>query len=330
MIEIRRLQKVIEHNTALDIEALLVGAGEIAALVGPVGSGKSTLLDVLIGRSHPTAGEVTLNGFDPFEEKRRFSQEVGVLFSDDSLYKNQSPQANLHFHCRLYGLPKSRAKEVLEQVGLADRADVKLETLPSGLARRLAFGRAILHAPKVLLVEEPFARCDQASLTLLSNLMRQLAAAGMTILILADDTAHLDPVCDAIYRLSKGRITEGYHPAEAQQPALPFKIPVRLEGRVVLVNPGEILYAEAGEGRAYLHTSTERYPTQFTLGELEERLSRSGFFRAHRGYLVNLQHVAEVIPYTRNSFTLMLDNEMKTEIPLSKGAAGELRELLGY
>jgi ABC-2 type transport system ATP-binding protein len=71
-------------------------------------------------------------------------------------------------------------------------------------------------------------------------------------------------------------------------------------------------------------------PTHFTLNELEERLLRSGFFRAHRSYLVNLQHVKEVIPYTRNSFSLRLDDEAGTEIPLSKSAAGELRELLGY
>jgi ABC-2 type transport system ATP-binding protein len=79
-----------------------------------------------------------------------------------------------------------------------------------------------------------------------------------------------------------------------------------------------------------LQTTERRLPTQFTLTELEERLSRSGFFRAHRGYLVNLQHVKEVIPYTRNSFSLRLDDAAGTKIPLSKSAASELRELLDY
>jgi ABC-2 type transport system ATP-binding protein len=71
-------------------------------------------------------------------------------------------------------------------------------------------------------------------------------------------------------------------------------------------------------------------PTQFTLTELEDRLVPSGFFRAHRAYLVNLQHVKEVIPYTRNSFTLVLDDPAESEIPLSKASARALRELLGY
>jgi ABC-2 type transport system ATP-binding protein len=99
---------------------------------------------------------------------------------------------------------------------------------------------------------------------------------------------------------------------------------------VALINPVEILYAEAEEGRAHLVTADGRMPTQFTLSDLERRLGRSGFFRAHRGYLVNLQHIKEVIPFTRNAFSLRLDDAAGTLIPLSKTAAAELRDLLGY
>ncbi|HAY85846.1 MAG TPA: hypothetical protein DCY42_13285 [Chloroflexi bacterium] len=107
-------------------------------------------------------------------------------------------------------------------------------------------------------------------------------------------------------------------------------IPAKLEGRVALVNPTDILFAIAQDNKAYLQTANDLFPTQFTLSELEKRLSRSGFFRAHRSYLVNLQHVKEVIPYTRDSFSLRLKDSANTEIPLSKSAARELRELLGY
>ena len=79
-----------------------------------------------------------------------------------------------------------------------------------------------------------------------------------------------------------------------------------------------------------LQTTDGPLSTRLTLSELERRLSRSGFFRAHRGYLVNLQHVSEVIPYTRNSFTLRLSDGAGTEVPLSKMAAAELKEMLGY
>ena len=330
MIEISSLQKVVDQNTELDLEALMVESGEIAAVVGPTGSGKSILLELIIGRSQPTLGSVRVDGLDPVANRDAFSRKVGVMFLEDGLYTHRSPLANLTFHSRLHGISKARAKVVLDQVGLVDRAKANLEKLPSGLARRLAFGRAILHEPEVLLLVEPFARCDEASISLLTKLMRQEADDGKTLLIFAEDSANLDNLCDTIHVLNQGRVIETRTPKEEGESQLPFKIPVRMEGSVALVNPADILYADAEEGRAYLRTTQGRLPTQFTLAELEERLSRSGFFRAHRGYLVNLQHVTEVIPFTRNSFSLRLDDAEGTLIPLSKSAAGELRDLLGY
>jgi len=330
MIELKSLQKVIDRKTAIDIEALSVKAGEIAALVGPVDSGKDTLFELLTGQSRPTAGEVLLAGVDPFVEQGQFSRQVGVLFSEDNLYKRQSAHGNLRFYCRLRRLPRSRAGEVLAQVGLADHAGTRVEKLPSSLVRRLAFGRAILHDPAVLLLVDPFAKCDDASISLLSKVMRQQADDGAALLIIADDTANLTSLCDTIYRLDQGRIVDVYKPEEERRSELPFMIPARLEGKIALVNPVDILYVVARDDRAILQTTEGLLPTQFTLTELEKRLARSGFFRAHRGYLVNLQHVKEVIPYTRNSFSLRLRDAVGTEIPLSKSAASELRKLLNY
>jgi len=330
MIELGDLQKVDDQNLVLDIESLTVGSGEIAALLGQVGSGKAALLDLLVGRSRPTVGTIRLAGVDPRADRDGFSRQVGVLFSEDSVYKGQSPLANLRFQCRLRGLPRSRASEVLAQVGLADSADTQVRRLPTGLARRLAFGCAIVHDPVVLLLVDPFARCDEATISLMSNLMRERAESGGALLILADDTANLTSLCDTVHTLTQGRIVESYDPQRERGAEMPFKIPVRLEGRVALVNPGDILYATSKGSRTFLQTTDDLLPAQFTLSELEQRLARSGFFRAHRGYLVNLQHVKEVIPYTRNSFSLILDDEAQTEIPLSKSAARELRELLGY
>ena len=330
MIELESLQKVIDQNTVIDIEALKVEAGEIAALVGPIDSGKETLLELLTGQTRPTAGEVTIDGFDPFAEKNQFSRKVGVLFAEDKLYKRMSAEGNLKFYGRLHRLPKARIAEVLKDVGLADHANVKVAQLPSNLKRRLAFGRAILHSPGVLLLVEPFANCDDTSVALLSELMHQLAADGVAVLIFAEDTTKLDPLCDMIYRLEKGRIVDAYQPGEEVQAGLPFMIPAKQEGKVDLVDPADILYVMAQDDRAFLHTTDGRLPTQFTLTELEKRLSLSGFFRAHRSYLVNLQHVKEVIPYTRDSFTLKMKDEAGTQIPLSKSAARELRKLLDY
>ncbi len=329
MIEIKDLQVLAGQQLILDVAALRVETGELAAIVGPPGSGIEAFFEVLLGRARPSAGSVRLAGCDP-ADRAAFSRVVGVLFTEDGLYLRRSPRGNLTLHCQLHGLPSSRADEVLAQVGLGEQAEARLDKLPPGSRRRLAFGRALLHRPQALLLADPFVRCDQATIALLGRLIRDLAEAGAAVLILADDAAYLEPLCDTIYTISGGRLAEAPRP-DATTPALqPFKIPVRTEDKVILLNPADIRYVEAQGGHAIIQTASGRLTTQFTLAELEARLARSGFFRAHRSYLVNLQHIREIIPYTRNSFSLRLDDAAGAEIPLSKSAAGELKDLLGY
>ncbi len=330
MIEIDHLHKVVGQSTVLAIESLRVGAGEVAAILEAGGSGTPALVALLTGQSRPTAGAVRVAGLDPVRDRTRLSQEMGVLFAENGLYERLPARGNLAFHCRLRGLPEARADEVLAEVGLADHAAVAAGKLPSGLVRRLALGRALLHRPRVLLLVEPLAGCEAASCALLVRLLRQWAGAGTAILILAAEGVGLAGLDPAIYALVEGCLVRSEVPAPGHANELPLKIPARLEGKVDLLNPADILYASAEKGQTCLHTAEGRIPTHLTLAELEERLARSGFFRAHRSYLVNLQRVRAVIPYTRDSFTLTLDDATGTEIPLSKAAAAELRELLGY
>lgn len=331
VIEIHDLQKMRGDSLALEIPALDIQTGQIAAVYGLAGSGKGLLLDLLLGRQQPSTGTIRLAGLDPASQKAKISRLLGVLFAEDSLYKQLSPLENLAFHAQLHGLPRSRAAWILAQVGLADQAQARIENLSPALQRRLAFGRLILHQPKVLIMVEPFARCDEDTCQLLERLLRKQVADGCAALILNQSAEGLSSLCDAIYPLYQGRLGDALRPSQdASTDYPPFKIAVRLEDKVILLNPADILYAEASAERALIATANERLPSQFTLSELEQRLSRSGFFRAHRSYLVNLQHIKAVIPYTRSSFTLRLDDANQTEIPLSKSAAAELKDLLGY
>jgi ABC-2 type transport system ATP-binding protein len=336
MIELTHVQKVVAQTTLVDIDSLSVAAGEIAAVTGLTGRHKTTFVALLSGQTRPTAGQIRLGEIDPVQDRHEFARQVGILTAENGLYPRLSARQNLTFYCDLYGLSSKRADEIMSLVGLQDHTSVQAEHLAPGLARRLAFGRAILHRPAILLLVDPFAECDQASVDLLTRAIKQVAEANTAVLIITSEGMRLSHLCHTIHVLEQGRHVHSYHPGESEtDEALPFKIPARLEGKVAFVNPADILYATAEDGRTFLCTGDGRIPTHLTLTEVEERLARSGFFRAHRSYLVNLQHIKEVIAYTRNSFTLILDSGVgrdndSTEIPLSKGAARELRDLLDY
>ncbi len=336
MIELTQLQKVVQQNILIDIPSLKVAAGEITAVSGLTASHKDTFIELITGLTPPTAGHIRLADIDPYKQRTLFAQKVGILPADIGLYERLTARQNLEFYCRLYGLPFGRAVEVLNLVGLQDQAQVRVQQLAPELSRRLALGRTMLHEPEILILVEPFKGSSPASVTLISQVLRQQAANGTAVLLIADESAAITAVCHTIIIMNQGQLSHSYTPNDQPTPPnMPFKIPARLEGKVALVNPADILYATSDDGRTYLFTEDGRIPTHLTLSEVEDRLARSGFFRAHRSYLVNLQHIKEMISYTRDSYTLILDgNEPGStdpiEIPLSKNAARDLRELLDF
>ena len=125
MIELRNLQKMQGQQAILDVPALSVQAGEVVAVVGPQGSGKKELLALLLGETQPSAGEIHLAGLVPFENRKQLSSRLGMVYAQNALYDRLTVFANLSFFCELLGLEKTRAKEVIDQVGLRDHADVQ-------------------------------------------------------------------------------------------------------------------------------------------------------------------------------------------------------------
>ena len=179
LLQISSLQKIVAGRPALEVADLRVTSGAIVALVGPAGSGKTTLLNLVLGREAPTAGTVRVAGVDPRLDRGSLSRAIGVLFGEDGLYRQRTAAGNLRFFARLHGLPDARVEATLKFVGLQDQADTRVDRLPTGLCRRLALGVALLHQPPLLLLEEPFARCDETSIELIGSRLRQQAEAGL-------------------------------------------------------------------------------------------------------------------------------------------------------
>jgi len=336
MLQIRRLEKIIDGRSVLVIEALDIEPGEIVAVLGPQGAGKTLLMRLLAGVLVPSGGSIVFAGQHIAPEAHTVRKEIGVLFEEDLLYDRQSVRGNLVFTCHLYGQPTSRIGGVLTQIGLSDQAQRIVSKLSPSEQRRLAFARLLLGQHRLLLLDQPVLRTDLSTQELFARLLRQLAAEGAVVVLTDEDLVWAGQCCTRVLELEGGRIVNDY-PFErdeggptAPEHFTPFRVPARKEDRILLYDPGDILYATSRESKTYLRTASEEAVTSFTLQELESRLSGRGFFKAHRAYLVNLQHIRAVIQYTRNSYMLQLDDKQETMIPLSKQSEKELQDLLGY
>lgn len=336
MLQVRRLEKIIAGRSVLFVDALDIEAGEVVAVIGSAGSGKTLLVRLLSGTVPPSGGSIVFKGecFSPTSELRR---QIGVLFEEDLLYERQNLLQNLKFYAQLKDLPVEQAVEALNEVGLSDQARKRASQLTPSAQRRLAFARILIGKPCFLLLDQPIRRTDLETQELFGRLIRQAAAEGAAVLLTDEDLSWAGRCSTRVVELEDGRVTGAYALAPAgdrSTPApeqlLPFKVSARKEDRILLYDPGDILYATSRDGKTYLRTAVEEAVTNFTLQELESRLVGRGFFKAHRAYLVNLQHVKAVIQFTRNSYSLQLDDPQQTLIPLSKQFEKELQELLGY
>ena len=164
---------------------LSVGWGEIAVLFGANGAGKTTLLRVLAGLARPDSGSVHIAGRRMGRTGGAARRLVGFAGHQTMLYNDLTCRENLDFYCKLYGVADHgrRVEQALEQLDLSDRANRRVRTLSHGMQKRLSIARAMLHEPAVLLLDEPEAGLDTASLETLGDLLRDWAASGRSALL---------------------------------------------------------------------------------------------------------------------------------------------------
>lgn len=212
MIEVRDLRFDYPGTRALDRVSFRLAAGSVTALVGPNGAGKTTLLRCLAGLDVPQAGSVTLDGIDVGLDPRAAHARLGFLPDHFGLYAELSARRCLQHAGASRGLSGAdldrRIADTARSVGLQDKLDDKAGSLSRGQRQRLALAQAILHRPKVLLLDEPASGLDPEARAALSELMRSLATEGMTLLVSSHILAELETYCSAMLVLSGGRVIE--------------------------------------------------------------------------------------------------------------------------
>jgi heme exporter protein A len=186
---------------------LTLSPGEALAVAGPNGAGKSTLLRILAGLMRPTAGEVHVLGRPLTGNAAEARRAIGLLSHQSLLYDDLTVMENLTFAARLYGLarPADAARAALEAAGLSGRADDSPRRLSRGLLQRAAIARALLHAPRVLLLDEPFTALDAASADRLRGMLEVRRAEGLGLVIVTHHLAEVWEVATRVAVLVEGR-----------------------------------------------------------------------------------------------------------------------------
>lgn len=211
MIRVQKLVFDYPGHRALHGISVHIQPGTVTALVGPNGAGKSTLLRCLAGLDEPLAGQITVAGIDVLEYPRQVHQKLGYLSDFFGLYQQLTVGQCLHYAAAAQGLPerkiKTRIETVAQQLGLTNKLQALASNLSRGQRQRLAIGQAIVHAPKVLLLDEPASGLDPEARSQLSLLFRQLHAQGMTLVVSSHILSELDEYCTHILSIREGRIT---------------------------------------------------------------------------------------------------------------------------
>jgi ABC-2 type transport system ATP-binding protein len=183
--------------------------GKVTALVGPNGAGKTTLLLILATLLRPDAGEVRVAGLDPVASPDGVRAQMGWMPDAFGVYEQLTALEYLRFFAEAYRLPAalgvSRSTELLDAIRLTEYADSPVHVLSRGQKQRLALARALIHSPRVLLLDEPAAGMDPRSRVALRDLLRAQAAAGVAVLVSSHILSELEEMADRVVFLAEGR-----------------------------------------------------------------------------------------------------------------------------
>lgn len=239
-IEIKGLKKTYaksrkaEAKTALRGVDLTVPRGSMFALLGPNGAGKSTLINILAGLVRKSAGEARICGYDIVGQTRQARASIGIVPQEITMDVFFTPLQSLEIQAGYYGVPKSerRSEEILNALGLWDKRHAYVRALSGGMKRRLLVGKALVHNPPVLILDEPTAGVDIELRRQLWDYVRHLHKSGTTVILTTHYLEEAESLCDRIAIIHNGQIT-------ANEPK--NTLMKRLDRRSLIITPKEPL-----------------------------------------------------------------------------------------
>lgn len=204
----KNLSKTYGHSAALREVNLALEWGDSVTIFGPNGAGKTTLLKVFSTLIRPTTGSVEINGLGLRDDPNGVRRSIGLISHDSFLYDNLSAYENLRFYGQMFGVEDlgKRIDHLLERVGLSRRRDHPVRTFSKGLEQRLAIARALIHQPRILLLDEPYAGLDLQATEVLDEILAELRDSQHTIIVATHDLVGGLKFCNRVVILRQGRV----------------------------------------------------------------------------------------------------------------------------
>ncbi len=201
------LTKVIGKRTIVDSVSFELGAGEVFGFLGPNGAGKTTTIRMLVGLIKPTAGNVTICGFDIRRQFEQAMKNVGCIVENPDLYRFMTGRENLEHFVRMLRIDLAEVERVAELVALAHRLDQRVGTYSLGMRQRLGIAQALLGTPRLLILDEPANGLDPAGIREIRELLRHLAHdRQMSVFVSSHLLGEVELMCDRVAIIHKGQI----------------------------------------------------------------------------------------------------------------------------
>jgi ABC-2 type transport system ATP-binding protein len=215
MIEVENLVKKYGEVTAVKGISFTAQTGEVTGFLGPNGAGKTTTMRMLVGFTPPTEGKAVVAGYDVFENSLEVRRRVGYLPENVPLYRDMTARGYLMYIGEIRGVKnrRARADDVLDRVGLINRADSRIRTLSKGMKQRVGLASALLHNPPVLILDEPTIGLDPLQVLELRSLVAELGR-DHTVLFSTHILSEAEQVCNKVIIINQGQIMAQGSPAE--------------------------------------------------------------------------------------------------------------------
>jgi len=208
VLKVEKLKKIIGKRTIVSDISIELKKGEIFGFLGPNGAGKSTTIKMIVGLSKITEGNIYVGGCSVKEDFKGAMRNIGCIVENPDMYKYMSGLDNLKIFAKIYkGVDEARINEVVKIVDLERAIKDKVKTYSLGMKQRLGIAQALLHSPKILILDEPTNGLDPAGIKDMRELLRKLSSeTGLTVLVSSHILGEMQQMCDRVGIIHKGRI----------------------------------------------------------------------------------------------------------------------------